>query len=646
MLLGFLLPLGVGFLAFDLFRRLWPSVGLREIILMEAIALGVAVVVSTEMLNLAHALTSWGVLGWWALGGFALHYYRVRLPRAEPLRIRSRFSAFFRETSFEALGLVFAIMVFTLALLLVGLVATPNNYDSMTYHLARVAHWAQDQSISFYGTNIPRQNFMPPWAEWVMLQLTLLEGDDRLVNLVQGSCYVGCMLGAAVITERLGGSRRDGIIAAFFVATLPEATFEATSTQNDLVMSFWLICAVYGCVKLSRNADWLATCIFGASLGLAMLTKTVTMIFAAPLCLWVVWVVARRDLGKAVPRLAVISLLALGLNAGHAARNFATSGHALGPDEHDQVGSHYLNDVHGPGAIFSNVLRNLSLHANLFHEKSVAEEAVIRLHRALGLDPNDPRTTFNGGVYSIWEGGEDGSPMPLHLLVIAVSFIALAGKQRRFGFPPLALGGSVLTGAFLFCLMLKWQPFHARLHLALFIMSAPLAGLVLGSMFRRMISLPILVLFLLTAIPNVFWYFPRAALGPLSVFVTSTEFQQLFRQPQLAGPYEEAKEILEQNKVQEVGLICHEDDWEYPLLISDRVPVSWRVDHVLIDNAYAPLETTLVPDALLCTRPGLGEIVTVHGQRYRLARAYVRGRAQNLVLSIYFPENASVSLPR
>jgi len=91
--------------------------------------------------------------------------------------------------------------------------------------------------------------------------------------------------------------------------------------------------------------------------------------------------------------------------------------------------------------------------------------------------------------------------------------------------------------------------------------------------------------------------------------------------------------------VKEVGLIWKEDDWEYPLQTVQHVPMPWRLDHVLIKNCYAPLETTRVPDALLCTRPGLGESLTVHGQRYRLIGAYLTKPDKTLILSIYFPEN-------
>lgn len=642
MLLGFLLPLCLGFLSFDLLRRLKPSMDLCEIILIEAIILGIAIVVTTELLNALHALTTGVVLLWWSLGCLSVNYYRLRLPLAKPLGFVSRWRDISRKMSWDALGMLLAIAVFSIVLLLVGLFATPNNYDSMTYHLARVAHWRQDQSISFYGTNIPRQNYMPPWAEWVMLQLTLLQGDDQLVNIVQWMSYVGCMIGVYLITGLLGGSRRARIISAFFMATLPGATFEATSTQNDLVMSFWLICTVYGCIKLSLRPSWLGVFIFGASLGLAMLTKTVTMIFALPLCVWAVWALGWHGIRKAVPRLVVIALIAVALNAGHWTRNLVSSGNLFGPEQHDKIVSVNTNDTHSLGAIFSNILRNASLHANLFHKKSTAEQLVIGIHRALGLDPQDPRTTFNEEAYSILDRGEDGTPMPFHLAVIGLSFIALIWNYNRFAFLPLALALSVLVGAFLFCLILKWSPNHSRLHLALFSMSAPFAALVLGDILRRDFYVLVMVLFLLGSMPHVFLSKARPVFGLHSVFVTTSDCQLNYRSPEFFCAYVNARQLLEQANVKEVGLICNGDDWEYPYFNSNRIPVPWRVDDVLIENAYAPLETSRVPDALLCTRSGLDDVLMVHGRRYKVVHTYrIQDPGRDLSLSIYFPECAA-----
>ena len=69
---------------------------------------------------------------------------------------------------------------------LIAFVAPPNNYDSMTYHLGRVVHWIQNHSVQHYPTNIDRQLFMPPWAEFAITHFYLLSTDD-LVWLMPSS---------------------------------------------------------------------------------------------------------------------------------------------------------------------------------------------------------------------------------------------------------------------------------------------------------------------------------------------------------------------------------------------------------------------------------------------------------------------------
>jgi hypothetical protein len=105
--------------------------------------------------------------------------------------------------------------------LAVALLAQPNNWDSMTYHLARVAQWASRGSVGAYPTSIPRQLYNPPWAEYAVLHLYLLWGGDHLANLVQWASLLGCLAGASLLASQLGADRRGQMVTAALVATLP-----------------------------------------------------------------------------------------------------------------------------------------------------------------------------------------------------------------------------------------------------------------------------------------------------------------------------------------------------------------------------------------------------------------------------------------
>ena len=116
---------------------------------------------------------------------------------------------------------------------LIALVAAPNTWDSMTYHLTRVMHWQQDRSLDFYATNIQRQLHLTPGGGVCDPHLHLLSGGDRLDNLPQWLARTGGLFVVSLIAARLGATARGQAFAALFCATPPMGILQSTSTQND-----------------------------------------------------------------------------------------------------------------------------------------------------------------------------------------------------------------------------------------------------------------------------------------------------------------------------------------------------------------------------------------------------------------------------
>src|SRR5207248_1366671 len=78
-------------------------------------------------------------------------------------------------------------------------------------------------------------------------------------------------------------SRRGQSLAAVFAATLPIAILEASSAQNDLVLSLWLLVFVHFALRaFSGKAGLAGWLLAGASLGLAVLTKPSALLIAFP----------------------------------------------------------------------------------------------------------------------------------------------------------------------------------------------------------------------------------------------------------------------------------------------------------------------------------------------------------------------------
>jgi 4-amino-4-deoxy-L-arabinose transferase-like glycosyltransferase len=629
---GFLLPLLFWGLVAMTVRR--SGKGWRETLLFSAVIGGVYLVAETEFLNLFRGLTAPAAAVMWALGCLWVLGWEFWFLRPAGEKAESKFPVSRRKGD----GVASLLLIFILAMAgtagVIAAWATPNTYDSMTYHLARVAHWLQNRSISPFATSCMYQNQHCPWAEWAMLQLMLLQGNDHLVAFVQWLSYGGSIVAVSLITEALGGSRRTAMLAAFIGATLPMAIYQASSTQNDEVLSFWLLCLVYGWLKAVAEPTWPRMLFCGASLGLAMLTKTLAYLYAPPFCLWLTLGLWRRGTRFAGPRLAAVALIALTLNSGYYLRNWTTSGTLLGANEDSGPGSGYANEIHTPAAIFSNALRNLGLHAPQIPDLAPqAEKLIADIHRVVGLDPADRRLTTYAPVFYLPPfPDETQAANPLHLLAFGLSFLFLLGAGRRFGREIKLLAWNVVAGAFFFCLMLKWQPFHSRLHLPLFWMMAPVLALVLQTLRFRLFTFLFAGLLLAESVSPLLDNVYHPLVGRLNLFATVPEVQRFTVRPAVRLEYEQALNILRRLGVKQLGVIGPSNNagWEYPLFDPDRMHGSfpWRVEQIRVENSYAGLETRDVPDAVIDLREDDGTTLVSHGQSYH---RILRG----LVLSLY-----------
>ena len=72
-----------------------------------------------------------------------------------------------------------------LVLGVIAVITPTTNWDSLTYHLPRVMHWIQQQSVEHYPADNTCQLEFGPWAAFVVTNLHLLEGNDQWDNLVQ-----------------------------------------------------------------------------------------------------------------------------------------------------------------------------------------------------------------------------------------------------------------------------------------------------------------------------------------------------------------------------------------------------------------------------------------------------------------------------
>jgi 4-amino-4-deoxy-L-arabinose transferase-like glycosyltransferase len=455
---------------------------LRFGLLVAATAIGAYLVLVTELLSAVGRLTSvymaiaWivpAVIGLW----LAPHEFRRGFSRPP-----------------WPLGAVLAGLVLLFAMILTtGLASAPSNHDSMTYHLPRVMHWLQSESVAHYYTPITRQLYQPPFAEYAIAHVISLTRTDRFAFLIQWSALIGCAAGVSVIARQLGAAALGQALGATIFVTAPMAILQGSTTQNDLVVTFWILVAVVAALDSPRGR-WCRCLLAGGAVGLALLTKGTAGILLAPFIIWLAVDMVRRHRREAIAPLAMAALIAVSLNAAHAYRNVDNFGSAFGNEQHE-----YFNDEHGFGVLVSNASRNVALQVS----GSAAESAVHRLHDATGLDPDDPKTTWPETRFQPdFNLLEDAAPNPLQILLVVVA-IATGAWIRDW-----RLAGYLLAVAVAFLLfseILRWQPWHTRLMLPLIALTAAWTARVLPKAKRSLyalVALALIVVGLATALLN------------------------------------------------------------------------------------------------------------------------------------------------
>jgi hypothetical protein len=365
----------------------------------------------------------------------------------------------------QAIFLLGSIGLLLLATLITAFIYPPNTWDSMTYHMSRVAHWISNKSVSFYPTAITRQNYQMPLAEFAIAHLQILSNSDVFANMVQWVSFVVLICLAALLAAEFGFNRRLQLLSAFMVATLPMAILQSTSTQNDLVVSGFIMSFALYMLRLEKNFTLHHIGFASLALGLALLTKGTAFIYctAIGILLSIPLMLKAglnlRDQARVIAGLTVIIILAVALNSGHFWRNYKLYGNPF-----SREGELYWNETMSARNLISNLVRNFALH--LGTPSPYINRLTYRATQlALGKDLNNAATTFRGQKFLIPYGPhEDVAGNFFHLFGGGLGLVAVFINYRRSNSRLKRYALSLIFGIVLYCGLFKWQPWASRLH--------------------------------------------------------------------------------------------------------------------------------------------------------------------------------------
>ena len=197
---------------------------------------------SSEFLSIFHRLNFQGICVFWTIVNLTLI---LLLSKKKKTSIQN---AFYKIQSNLAIIIrnpigILLILFITLTFIQ-GLIYPPNNWDSLTYHMGRIPHWVENQSLENFPTAIYRQIYSPPLGELIITQLCILNSSDLFANAVQLIFLIGSLAAFIEISKEFGFSRRAILIGIVFLITMPELLLQASSTQNDIIVSFFILTSI------------------------------------------------------------------------------------------------------------------------------------------------------------------------------------------------------------------------------------------------------------------------------------------------------------------------------------------------------------------------------------------------------------------
>jgi hypothetical protein len=580
----------------------WRHSFLRSILLCGGYA-----ILSLEVLSLFHAITQVNLFIIW---GFPVIFISSVLIRRARSRGGLHLPTFPGDFRWHEWLLLITIILCLLTTLIVALISPPQTYDSLNYHMPRVAHWWQARSVGFFATGIEKQNIYPPGAEMLVLHFYTLSGGDSLVNLVAWFAYVSAGIAASLIASRLGATRSGQWFATAFVYATPMAIAQASSTMTDIVAGLWLCCVAAEVVVLwkSTSLNW-SPFFTGIAAGLTILTKPTVLPYLAMFgVLYLILIVKKFGVQKSIINGLIALVVILIINMGFWVRNFEIYGNLTDPG----TVSSFSSAIKNPAMVASNILRNAGLEVWTPWPRLNAflYEIIYKIHIKMGVALDDPASTF-AGVFQIrtpsWS--EDLISNPLSAVICLVTGMTILVWIRRGSQATCLYALTLVAGFVLYSAIFKWQIFAGRLLLPFFMVYAPVCGYAFGRLRPPFLSSLSGIILLGLSWPALTGIASRPLIpnegSNLAMSILYTPRQEL-RYANIQGQRQIEEQIVDMIDAvgcRQVGLSLQGDGAEYPIWVLLGAPDhSLHIEWMVAGTPSAKLEdVSFEPCAVICT---------------------------------------------
>ncbi len=456
---------------------------------------------------------------------------------------------------------------FTLLLFIQGILYPPNNWDSMTYHMARIAHWVMNESIEPYPTHIYRQIYQPPLAEWIIAQVCILNRADYLANAIQLFFLLATLGVVNQIMLVFNQSKKRRIIALILAFTTPSVFMQTTSTQNDIIVSFFLLSGILFLITYLKKQNISNALFVGLSIGCALLTKGTAFVYLLPVIIFYASYLLISIYKKQVNtvKLSLHILLIIGVTImlafNHYQRNYRLSGDIFGASD-----DHFFNKNITITSTGLGILKNIGNHFSLPVCATITNKIVEKTHLLSNIPIKDENYSYKGIHFKLneWNHNEDEVSNFMQMILVFGLIVFLLFNLKTSNILLILSTSFCLLGFFLFAFLLKWQPWHIRLQVPLFIMFAIPIAIFLDSSLSNKTVLFILSLSIAYCLILSLYNPNRPLIKNYKQAKLTTRFEKYFvAMPPFLNEYKTWRYKLK-NKTKQNWEV-HGDTWEYPI---------------------------------------------------------------------------------
>jgi hypothetical protein len=419
--------------------------------------------------------------------------------------------------------LLVLLVVVALGTVYIGALAffTPaNDWDALSYHLARASFWVQEHGLGYIAGNADsRLDVNPPNAEIGMAATMILAGNDRYVALPQLLAYAVLVVCVVGLGARIGLCARERVFAGLAFATLPVLVLQAPTALNDVVLASFLAAGTVFALSTGRGSVVLVALAVGLAIGtkftgvVGLPTLAAVAAVGTPLRRWPALIVAGIAGLAAGSAWYVVNAVETGHLDGGAAEEFDQQ--AGIPDTVTVVSALRLalGFVEMPGAPWHTSLLFLvgaaalaALGAFLLLRRSRAsgwglllgalltasvivlplvQKLGVRVVYKTGLLIDTPLAFLDEVDWQLNTKAEPTlasyGPLGLLLLLAATALVVVAWRRRRMQPLALALAAAPWILLVTLAVALTWDPWRGRFLLFGIALAAATWGVALGS---------------------------------------------------------------------------------------------------------------------------------------------------------------------